>query len=103
MTRFNILAIIAGQNQPIAKLSGRRGWDTRSFRASLATRLRKLWRWGAAVPETASIGQTQAFSTASVCLDVVQGVGNDSRGHGREERSIRWTTNEEFRTWTQAT
>jgi len=51
MTRFNILAIIAGQNQPltcaeIAKLSGRPCWYTRSFQASLATRLRKLWKWG---------------------------------------------------------
>jgi hypothetical protein len=51
MTRFQILAIIAGQNQAltcaeIAELSGRPGWYTRSFRASLATRLRKLWKWG---------------------------------------------------------
>jgi hypothetical protein len=51
MTRFDILAILAAQSRPIscrsiAKLAGKRGWYGRSFQADLATRLRRLYRWG---------------------------------------------------------
>ncbi len=51
MTRFDILAILAGQNRgitcrEIAELSGQTLFGTRSFRASLNSRLRRLWRWG---------------------------------------------------------
>jgi repressor of nif and glnA expression len=51
MTRFDILAILAAQTRPIsckriAELTGKRGWYRRSFHADLATRLRRLYRWG---------------------------------------------------------
>ena len=51
MTRFDILAILADQSRPIsckrrAELNGKRGWYRRSFQADLATRLRRLYRWG---------------------------------------------------------
>jgi hypothetical protein len=51
MTRFDILAILAAQSRPIscarlAELTARRGWYRRSFHADLATRLRRLYRWG---------------------------------------------------------
>jgi len=51
MTRFDILAILAKQSRPIsckrlAELTGTRRWYRRSFRADLATRLRRLYRWG---------------------------------------------------------
>lgn len=51
MTRFDILAILAAESHPIscarlAELTGRRGWYRRSFQADLATRLRRLYRWG---------------------------------------------------------
>jgi hypothetical protein len=51
MTRFDILAILATQSRPvscarIAELTGKRGWYRRSFHADLATRLRRLYRWG---------------------------------------------------------
>ena len=51
MTRFDILAILAAQTRPIsckrlAELSGERRWYRRSFQADLATRLRRLYRWG---------------------------------------------------------
>jgi repressor of nif and glnA expression len=51
MTRFDILAILAAQSRPIsckriAELTGKRGWYRRSFQADVATRLRRLYRWG---------------------------------------------------------
>lgn len=51
MTRFELLALLAGQNEAIscnriAEISGQRSWYRRSFRASLASRLRRLRRWG---------------------------------------------------------
>src|SRR6266478_4448644 len=51
MTRFDLLAILDAQTHPIscariAEISGRRDWYRRSFQADLATRLRKLYRWG---------------------------------------------------------
>src|SRR5437762_12142026 len=51
MTRFDILAILAEQSHPIsckrlAELTGKRGWYRRSFQADLATRLRRLYKWG---------------------------------------------------------
>jgi hypothetical protein len=51
MTRFDILAILAAQSNPIpckriAELTGKRRWYRRSFQADLATRLRRLYRWG---------------------------------------------------------
>ena len=51
MTRFDLLAILETQMQPIscaqiAKLTGQSRCYSRSFRADLATRLRTLYRWG---------------------------------------------------------
>jgi hypothetical protein len=51
MTRFDILAILAAQPRPItckqlAELTGKRGWYLRPFQADLATRLRRLRKWG---------------------------------------------------------
>jgi hypothetical protein len=51
MTRFDLLAILERQMQPIscaqiAKLTGQRRYYSRSFQADSATRLRKLNRWG---------------------------------------------------------
>jgi len=51
VTRFDILAILADQSRPIscariAELTANRGWYRRSFQADLATRLRRLYRWG---------------------------------------------------------
>jgi hypothetical protein len=51
MTRFQILELISGQNRPltceeIAKLSGHPTGYSRSFYASVASRLRRLWRLG---------------------------------------------------------
>ena len=51
MTRFDILAILAAQSRPIsckrlAELTGLARWYRRSFQADLATRLRRLYRWG---------------------------------------------------------
>ena len=101
MTRFNILAIIAGQNQPltcveIAKLSGRPGWHTRSFRASLATRLRKLRRWGCCAGDSVRGADLRILDSVRMSGRCQHEAGNDSRGRGRRERSIRWTTKEEF-------
>jgi hypothetical protein len=51
MTRFDILAILATQSHPIscariAELTQIRGQYRRSFQADLATRLRRLRKWG---------------------------------------------------------
>ena len=51
MTRFDLLAILETQSSPIscariAVLSGSRRCHRRSFQADLATRLRRLYRWG---------------------------------------------------------
>jgi hypothetical protein len=51
MTRFDILAIFATQSRPIsckrlAELTQRPASYRRSFQADLATRLRRLYRWG---------------------------------------------------------
>jgi hypothetical protein len=51
MTRFDLLAILDAQARPIscariAELNGWRDWYRRSFQADLATRLRKLYKWG---------------------------------------------------------
>ena len=51
MTRFQILALLSGQNRAIsckefAQLIGHPRGSSRNFRASLHARLRRLWRWG---------------------------------------------------------
>ena len=51
MSRFVILALLARMNRAVtcvelARLCGLPGWFTRSFRASLNSRLRRLRRWG---------------------------------------------------------
>ncbi len=51
LDRFQLLELISASQHALsctelAKLTGQPGWYTRSFRASLATRLRRLWRWG---------------------------------------------------------
>lgn len=51
LSRFRLLELIAAHERgftcsALAKLTHLPGWYTRSFRASLGTRLRRLWRWG---------------------------------------------------------
>jgi hypothetical protein len=51
MTRFQILALLSGQDRAlscteVAQLTGHPRWYSRNFRASLHAQLRRLWRWG---------------------------------------------------------
>jgi hypothetical protein len=51
MTRFQILDLIGRQSKPLsckelASLTGTWKWDKRAFRASFATRLKRLWGYG---------------------------------------------------------
>jgi len=51
LTRFRLLELIASRQSGFTcyELAGQTrcpGWYKRSFRASLGTRLRRLWRWG---------------------------------------------------------
>jgi len=51
LSRFRILELISTRQSgmtcsDLAKLTRLSGWYTRSFRASLGTRLRRLWKWG---------------------------------------------------------